>query len=397
MDLDSHEMIPMNLWDSVFGEAGAQVVDLMGEGLRRSMPVTFFRRDDSVIDEAEITEDTVWNLKGADAPSALDLTRRPAVLDQMGIGRQLVFPGFALLGLVVDRHPEAHKFLRLELDENGLAKFQRDKALLGRAVIDAHNEWAIGVIRATGGDRVRPVALVPTSSVDDMIESAEYLIANGVRGIWIPGGIPPAGVSPGDRRMDPLWQLAEKTNTALLAHIGFETSFMSSQAWGANVPQFVSNIGSNLEFMSEPLAASTSIAYASETFLAAMILSGVFERYPGLRFGVIECAAYWVGALGEKLDLMAGQFPTRMGNALSMRPSEYLNRNVRVTAYSFEPIDRYFERFPELADVYCFSTDYPHTEGGKDSKRVVHAKIARLGDDVVEKYFVTNGQWLLPD
>jgi len=24
----------MNLWDSVFGEAGAQVVDLMGEGLR---------------------------------------------------------------------------------------------------------------------------------------------------------------------------------------------------------------------------------------------------------------------------------------------------------------------------------------------------------------------------
>jgi predicted TIM-barrel fold metal-dependent hydrolase len=104
-----------------------------------------------------------------------------------------------------------------------------------------------------------------------------------------------------------------------------------------------------------------------------------------------------VGALGEKLDLMAGQFPTRMGNALSMRPSEYLNRNVRVTAYSFEPIDRYFERFPELADVYCFSTDYPHTEGGKDSKRVVHAKIARLGDDVVEKYFVTNGQWLLPD
>jgi len=64
-----------------------------------------------------------------------------------------------------------------------------------------------------------------------------------------------------------------------------------------------------------------------------------------------------------------------------MRPSEYLNRNVRVTAYSFEPIDRYFERFPDLADVYCFSTDYPHTEGGKDSKRVVHAKITRLGDD----------------
>jgi predicted TIM-barrel fold metal-dependent hydrolase len=349
------------------------------------------------VDEAEINHDNVWSLKGADAPSALDLTRRPQVLDEMGIDRQLVFPGFALVGLVVDRHPAAHQFLNLDLDEAGLAEFQRTKAILGRGVIDAHNEWAISTVRALRDSRVRPVGLVPTNTLDDMLKSAEYLIGNGVRSIWIPGGTPPAGMSPGDLGMDPFWQLAEDTKTALVLHIGFEAGFLSSLQWSANVPQFRSNIGTNLEFMSEPLAASTQIAYASEMFLSAMILSGVFERHPDLRFGVIECAAYWVGGLGEKLDLMANQFPTRMGNTLSMRPSEYLARNVRVTPFSFEPVDRYLERFPELTSVYSYSTDFPHTEGGKESKQVVYDKIARLGNEVVEKYFVTNGSWLLPD
>ena len=36
-------------------------------------------------------------------------------------------------------------------------------------------------------------------------------------------------------------------------------------------------------------------------------------------------------------------------------------------------------------------------EGGKDSIRAFYEKIKRLGDDVAEKFFVTNGAWLLPD
>jgi len=218
MDLDSHEMIPMNLWDSVFGEAGAQVVDLMGEGLRRSMPVTFFRRDDSVIDEAEITEDTCGTSRARNAPSALDLTRRPAVLDQMGIGRQLVFPGFALVGLVVDRHPEAHKFLRLSstrtawrsstgtrrcwdgrhrraqrVGDQGHPRHQRKPGAPGRAGPHQQRRRHDGVRR-----------------VPDRQRRARDLD---------PRRHPPAGISPGDRRMDPLWQLAgEDQHRAPAAH-----------------------------------------------------------------------------------------------------------------------------------------------------------------------------------
>jgi predicted TIM-barrel fold metal-dependent hydrolase len=79
-----------------------------------------------------------------------------------------------------------------------------------------------------------------------------------------------------------------------------------------------------------------------------------------------------------------------------LRPSEYIARNVRVTPYHFESVDSYIERYPYLADVYCYSSDYPHREGGRESKQVFYEKLAPLGEDVVEKFFFTNGELLLP-
>ena len=53
-------------------------------------------------------------------------------------------------------------------------------------------------------------------------------------------------------------------------------------------------------------------------------------------------------------------------------------------------------RHPHLSSCYCYSTDYPHLEGGAYVKDKVCEMLAPLGDEVLEKYFVTNGEWLLP-
>lgn len=84
------------------------------------------------------------------------------------------------------------------------------------------------------------------------------------------------------------------------------------------------------------------------------------------------------------------------GSALAHRPSDYLRSNVRVTPFVFEPVDVYLDRY-DLADVLCFSTDYPHVEGGRDPLGVFVAVRPRVGAATVEKFFVTNGEWLLPD
>ena len=94
--------------------------------------------------------------------------------------------------------------------------------------------------------------------------------------------------------------------------------------------------------------------------------------------------------------MWAEQFAKRLSGTLSMRPSEYMNRNVRVTPFHFEPIDAFLERFPQVSSVYCYSTDYPHVEGGKFSKHRQEELLARLDADTRDKYFRDNGAWLLP-
>ncbi|MCV7065900.1 hypothetical protein H7H51_09515 [Mycolicibacterium farcinogenes] len=79
-----------------------------------------------------------------------------------------------------------------------------------------------------------------------------------------------------------------------------------------------------------------------------------------------------------------------------MKPSEYVARNVRVSPFNFEPVDRYIQDDPELADVFCYSTDYPHVEGTKDSMNKMLAKVEPLGEEITTKFFRTNAEWLLP-
>lgn len=391
IDLDSHEMIPMHMWAETFGEEAAEMFAPLAAGLISRAGANSTKRDDIAGDVMAIDHDTVWNHKGPDAPSAIDLGRRAEVLDAMGIERQLVFPTFALIGLNIFHNPAAPAYFGFDPDA-------LDQRVAGRTAISAHNQWAtrLSATLSEGldGERVRPVGIVLTESVTSMVECAEQLIDAGIKGIWIPSGVPPADTSPADLVLDPFWRLLERHDVPLLFHVGTEFAFASPR-WYANVREFEYGPKSSIEFPIEPYRAST-IHLANEAFLGALILGGVLERFPRLRVGVIECGAHWVGPFAEKLDLWSTQFDSRLTGTLSMEPSRYLARNVRVTPFFFEPVARYIERHPDLAEVYSFGSDFPHVEGGKDSLAVFHDQLRPLGDEIVHKFFVDNGRLLLP-
>ena len=50
-----------------------------------------------------------------------------------------------------------------------------------------------------------------------------------------------------------------------------------------------------------------------------------------------------------------------------------------------------------MPEVYCYSSDYPHPEGGRDPMGDVSRKLEPFGPDVMRKVFVENARWLLPD
>ncbi|MGD9995663.1 MAG: amidohydrolase family protein [Ilumatobacteraceae bacterium] len=389
IDVDSHEMIPCHVWLEWFGDDVAPVIDLMNSSPRATNNgLNTIARPDIVADDAEITSTSVWNDKGAAAPGAFDMDRRIDAMDAMGVDRSLVFPSFGLIGIRLASSPEL-----------GGAAFQVDLPIadarrLGVLAMDVHNRWGARVTTGEAGRRARPVGVMLTESVDQMLDDLHSLIASGYRAVWIPTANPPAETSPADPALDAFWRTAADADVAVLLHIGTDFNFPASTRWTANVDAFATPSAA-AEFPVSPFTGAT-VNFASENFISAMVLGGVFERVPNLRFGAIEVGAGWLGPLAERLDMWAEVFPKRLTGVISARPSEYLARNLRVTPFHFEPIDTYFERFPTVADCFCFSTDYPHVEGGIDTKARQAAALSRLGPDVVEGFFATNGEWLVP-
>jgi predicted TIM-barrel fold metal-dependent hydrolase len=376
-DIDSHEMVPAHLMGKFFGSIGEEVGAFLAKGstLSPDNPNGLVRP--SVQDDTDITPESVWTMKGAAAPGAIDLSRRTEVLDVMGVDRQLVFPSFGLLGFIIANSQM--------LGDN----FPRPRQQYGREILDAWNEF---VMRGVDVDtsRVRLVAILQTDTLEAMMADAHRLIEGGVGALWLPVAVPPGGVSPASHDLDPLWSLAQENDVPLVLHIGTELELFDPR-W-RDGEQFVEH--SSIEAPSLDIYTMSTFHFGAENFLAATLLGGVFERYPRLRFGVIECTASWVGPLARRLDMMSTVI--KPVPALPMRPSEYLARNVRVTPFWFEPVDEYYRNYPDLADVYAYSSDYPHTEGGKHTKQKFYEKLAPLGEEVVEKFFRRNGQLLLP-
>jgi len=88
-DLDSHELIPCNQWETAFGEPGRRFIELnqaMFDRIAREIPPEDNLTADHP-DTMSITEQTVWEKRGNGAPSASNMDRRPQVLDLMASAR----------------------------------------------------------------------------------------------------------------------------------------------------------------------------------------------------------------------------------------------------------------------------------------------------------------------
>ena len=96
-----------------------------------------------------------------------------------------------------------------------------------------------------------------------------------------------------------------------------------------------------------------------------LILNGTLERFPDLRLGIVELSAIWVPMYLMMLD--GGSAFTRQLNGietdrLSMRPSDYFRRQVRVSSFSYEVPANIIAQLGGTDLLMCGS-DYPHSEG----------------------------------
>ena len=372
LDLDSHIQPCPETYELVAGEIGVKYKSMFDDLMQSLPPEKADRVRGFAAPESGIwTDETVWTVKGSGAPGAVSPEGRIRTLDHMGVSRSLIFsdPGVQATAMGT-----------------------------GELALNTMRHWNDFIVNfsATDPDRLRGVAILNTESVSTAITEATRVLNAGGRAFVLPSSVPPGDASPASHEMDPLWAMLSEANAAVTLHAGGEEGFLASQKWDDGVAHLKFD---TIDYSAEgeqisPYLFST-MSLAPQNFLTLMVMGGVFERFPALRFGIIELGAHWLAPLALHLDNTFKIFSRRFKGVLKLLPSDYIRRNIRVTPYRIENIADHIDRYG-LSECYCYSSDFPHPEGGQDPIKDFDASISKMDPTINEKFFCKNGEWVLP-
>jgi predicted TIM-barrel fold metal-dependent hydrolase len=133
-----------------------------------------------------------------------------------------------------------------------------------------------------------------------------------------------------------------------------------------------------------------AVSHWVEVALSALIFDQILEKFPRLKVGVIELGAVWVPAWLERLEIVKDTFGRTESRIreLPLRPTDYVRRQIRVTPYPTENVGRLIERCgPEL---FLFSSDYPHVEGGRNPLKRFEASIESRSEHEKAAFYAGN-------
>jgi predicted TIM-barrel fold metal-dependent hydrolase len=221
------------------------------------------------------------------------------------------------------------------------------------AGIRAHNRWLADFV-AQAPDRRAGIGQIFTQNLDDAIADARWIKEHGLRGgALLPNAGPDVTWVPKiyDRALDPLW--AELQDLDIPVHVHGGTG---SPDYGRHAVA--------------PLLMLTEALFYSQRPLSQLLLAGVFERFPRLKFVTTEIGCAWVPPLLEQLDDVMRSLRARNTGELRfsdevilpMLPSEYFARNCWLGVSQPKPSDvAVRDQIP--ADRFLWGSDYPHEEG----------------------------------
>lgn len=277
---------------------------------------------------------------GGVGPTAQDWLR---FLDQNGIERTILYPTQGL----------THGFIR-----------DPDWAV---ALARAYNDWIYNRFMRVS-PRLVAVALLPVQDIGEAVKELRRCVTQ----LGMPGAVLPAVIHGGRTvagpEFDPLWAAAEELDVPISTH-GGTTLALGLEGIGANF-----TVGHLLEH-----------PFAQMRQLGAMIFEGVFERFPRLRYGCLECGIGWVPYFMDRMDEeqeRKGQYSPQC----KRKPSEYVRSgNIFFAAEVGEaalPLAIEYIR----PDIILWASDYPHERDQRDFSGDIPELLERTDvSDVVKR------------
>jgi uncharacterized protein len=289
---------------------------------------------------------------------------RPRALDLLGFSSQLVFNTF-------------HNRRLRDWEHEGDVDF-------AFAVAAAHNR---GMVEFCSVDRrLLPTCYVPLVDFARARRAADEAIAMGAAALLVASGCPPAH-SPSHIGLDPVWARAQEARIPVVFHVGGTSDLVDPHYFDNGLPVPPDFHGGEENFRSVDYM---GIPGPPAQTLATMIFDGVLERFPALRIGVIEQGAIWVPSWTRQMESAFDAFSRHEVRlrSLSLRPTEYVRRQVRATPYPTEDVGWIIAQSgPEVA---MFSSDFPHVEGGHKPLERFEASLGDAGEDVRRRFYAEN-------
>ena len=316
---------------------------------------------------AELERDVITSGKNYEALGAFNSAERTRALDLLGFHAQWVFATFSAGHVVNLRDPEV---------KYGAAR--------------AHNR---AMVEFCGDDpRLLAVGLLPMDDPERDAAELDAALELGCKAFWIPAA-PCGGRSPGHDDLDPIWARLAEASAPFLLHVGGQPIQIRKEYMNTGRAEPKDWLGGAENVRSKDL---TILHQSAEEFLSVMVLDGVLERHRNLRGGAIELGATWVPGMLRRLDHAASIWARSEPElaTFTRKPSEMVREQLAFTPYPFEDVGALIrDSAPEL---YLFSSDYPHTEGGRNPIGRFEQSLGDLPESVRTAFYSENFVKLQP-
>ena len=216
---------------------------------------------------------------------------------------------------------------------------------LSAAICRAFNNW-LSEFCATDRARLKPAAILPLHDPKLAVEEARRSVRELGAVAVVLSNHPVNGRAWYDPVYDPLWAEAERLGVPVAFH-GIQMAYQEHLG-----RRFMDNF-----------VMAHAVAHPLEQMMAlgSLLTGGVFERYPHLKAAFLEGSCSWVPWWLWTLDERVEKFGDDERFHLTMRPSEYFQRNCWVSVDPDEDVVRH--ALPSMGDDnIVISTDWPHDD-----------------------------------
>ena len=227
-----------------------------------------------------------------------------------------------------------------------LDQYSIKEPALQEACFKVYNDWILDYC-SVAPDRLFGIGMISVYDIEHAVEELERCKRGGLRGalIW---QVPPAEYALTSPHYEPLWTAAQDLEMPINLHI------LSGEPYPHQAPGTPRGPGRDVVRTFRD-GVNVKITYATNA-LGDIIASGALERYPRLKFVLVENEISWLPFFITQYDKYAER--GIRDTPLKMLPSEYFHRQIYVTFFNDSAAGWFLPSWG--VDNCMWSNDYPH-------------------------------------